>query len=371
MKPRVPVCYNRHMELLSQRKKPDRIRRSVLLLSLCGLLYLFAQDAFLAEYVFARGIVRAINAVLGFLTNGVPVSFYEWTAVLLILGFFALLVRWICLAAKKKGSRIAGDLYRVWIFLLCVLLSFTVLYAPLYSREGAEDALGISASDPDTEEVYAAAEYYIGRLNALSAEVERDGDGLFVSSLSFSETAERINAAYDGYGSYFAGRYVTPKKVVLSEAMSYLGITGIYFPFYAESNVNTCVPSYTLPVTMAHEIAHAKGVSRENEANICAYAVCIRSGDADLAYSGCMAAASVLLNALPPAERTALKSTLNGEILAEYAAASAHYSRYEGWISDVSTFFNDLFLKANGVSSGTGSYGETAAALTALAAESA
>ena len=42
---------------------------------------------------------------------------------------------------------------------------------------------------------------------------------------------------------------------------SYLGITGIYFPFYAEANVNVNIPVNELPTTMAHEMAHAKGVS--------------------------------------------------------------------------------------------------------------
>ena len=117
---------------------------------------------------------------------------------------------------------------------------------------------------------------------------------------------------------------------------------------------------------MAHEMAHAKGVARENEANIAAYVLCITAEDPYLQYSGLMNAAAVLINSLPEEEYEELRSRLAPEILREYSNAGAHYAQYDGWIDRLSSFVNDLFLKSNGVPGGTRSYGQTAQSLVAL-----
>ena len=152
----------------------------------------------------------------------------------------------------------------------------------------------------------------------------------------------------------------------MSVPMSYLGITGIYFPFYAEANVNVNIPPSQLGVTMAHEMAHAKGVAVEGEANIVAYVLCIRSNDDYLRYCGLMRAAARLLNELPEEDFQTLYARLGDEVKREYRNESAHFAKYEGAIDRISSFFNDLFLKANGVEGGTQSYSATAASLVYL-----
>ena len=111
--------------------------------------------------------------------------------------------------------------------------------------------------------------------------------GNVVCPYTFGEIAGLLNAAFAEYeGGYFAPYSVRPKAVALSVGMSAIGITGIYFPFYAEANLNTNIPSYELGVTMAHELAHAHGVAQEGEANVVAYVLCLRSGDDYLRYGG-------------------------------------------------------------------------------------
>lgn len=69
---------------------------------------------------------------------------------------------------------------------------------------------------------------------------------------------------------------------------------------------------------------------------------------------------------LPEEEYAELRARLSPEILREYSNASAHYAQYDGWLDSLSAFFNDLFLKSNGVPGGTRSYGQTAQSLVAL-----
>ena len=329
--------------------------------------FVLANIPVVAEYFFARGITRGLGFLFSRATNYIPVSFYEWTAVLLIAGGITLLVFLVVLLCRKKFAQAGVSLYRLAVAVLFVLLAFGVLYAPLYERESSLEALGLSEAVFTEEKLYEAAEYYVASLNEVSAELERDEKGNVIPTHTFSELSDIFNAEFSKLNSdYFAAYEVRPKQVVLSVPMSYLGITGIYFPFFAESNVNMNIPAFELPNTMAHEMAHAKGVSRENEANIISYTLCIRADDAYLNYSGLMRAAANLINALPKEEAKTLRERLAPEILQEYRNENEHYEKYEGLLDRISSLFNNLFLKANGVQSGTRSYGETTRSLVAL-----
>lgn len=355
------------MEKTKRKRFRKRLFRFCLLISAVVVVYVLAGIPVIAEYFFARGITRGVSRLLNRITNYIPVSFYEWTAVLLIAGAIALLIFLIVLLAKKRFARVGVCLYRIAVTVLSVLLAFGVLYAPLYNRKSVLEALELSETAVTEEKLYSAAEYYVRRLNAASAQLQRDGNGNVIPSRTFSELAELLNSEFSKLDSdYFAGYEVRPKKVVLSVPMSYLGITGIYIPFYAEANVNLNIPAFEIPNTMAHEMAHAKGVSKENEANVVSYTLCIRSDDVYLNYSGLMRASANLLNALSKEDSQTLREQLAPEILREYSNGNEHYAKYDGWMDRISSFFNDLFLKANGVSSGTRSYSETTLSLVAL-----
>lgn len=329
-------------------------------------IYLLANIPIFAEYLFARGITRFFSALINCITNTVALSLYEIAAVLLVCGGICFAVCEIVFLVRKNFHTAAVWLYRLFIAVLGFLIAFGVLYAPLYNRQSVNDALGLDVQSVSEEEVCSAAEYFISVLNDISDSFERDDNGNITTEYSFDKVANLINSEYDGINSsYFAFYNVNPKQVVLSDAMSYLGITGIYFPFFAEANVNANILSYELPVIMAHEMAHAKGVASETEANVTAYVICIRSENLYLKYSGLMHAVANLVNNSGD-NFYALRSKISAEVLTEYANASANYAQYESWLDSVSSFFNNLFLKANGVSSGTKSYGETTQSLVAF-----
>lgn len=354
------------MELLGSKKR-RRLRVLIPLALVSTLVLALGEIPALAEYFFARGVTRFLSGCLNLITNYISFSFYELTAVLLIVGGVALAVGLVFLLCKRQWKRLSLWLYRLALAALCVLLAFGVLYAPLYSRGSVLPALGLSDTEISREKLYAAAEFYVERLNRTSEQLERDEEGNVIPTSTFSELSARINEEYGKLQTgYFAEFEVRAKEVALSVPMSYLGITGIYFPFYAEANVNVNIPPYELPVTMAHEIAHAKGVSQEGEANVAAYVLCIRADDAYLNYSGLMRAVASLLNSLPQEEYEVLYDSLSEEVKREYRNANAHYAKYEGAIDAVSSFFNDIFLKANGVAGGTRSYSQTAASLVSL-----
>ena len=63
-----------------------RILRVCILAAAAVALFLLGKIPEVAEYFFARGLTRGAGRIIGFLTGLLPVSFYEWTAVFLIVG---------------------------------------------------------------------------------------------------------------------------------------------------------------------------------------------------------------------------------------------------------------------------------------------
>lgn len=49
-----------------------------------------------------------------------------------------------------------------------------------------------------------------------------------------------------------AGYYPQPKELLISEILSYQGLTGIYLPFTVEANYNGDMPAYDKPFTFAN-----------------------------------------------------------------------------------------------------------------------
>ena len=135
---------------------------------------------------------------------------------------------------------------------------------------------------------------------------------------------------------------------------------GIYSFFTGESNVNVEYPDYNLPFTTAHEMAHQRGIARENEANFIAFLVCISSDDAYIRYSGYLSMLEYFLSAAYSTDKAVypdLFATISEnaieDIRASNAVTLAHKDSLIGKINDK---LNDNYLKFNGTE-GVISYG--------------
>jgi hypothetical protein len=142
------------------------------------------------------------------------------------------------------------------------------------------------------------------------------------------------------------------KQVLFSKQMSALEITGVYTFFTGEANVNVYYPDYNLPFTIAHELAHQRGVARENEANFVAFLVCCEAEHPHVRYSGYMNMLEYVASALKktdPDEYRLLFSSLHPSIVSELRAYSEFYknNKKQFW-SVVSDTVNDTYLKAQG-----------------------
>lgn len=160
-----------------------------------------------------------------------------------------------------------------------------------------------------------------GVLRAAEQGVDLSGPIMRLSA-SPEEMALRAAQAYRAAG-YCAQ---PPKLARLPGAMARLRIAGIFVPLTGEAVVSPDDFDSALPFTMLHELAHAQGVLREDEANLTALEVALSSGDAELIWSSALTAQRYALNTLRALDKSrylALRAELSPPALRELDAQRA------------------------------------------------
>jgi hypothetical protein len=179
----------------------------------------------------------------------------------------------------------------------------------------------------------------------------------------FAEMNRKLIEAYDKFAEshdFISNFRSTLKPVFLSEGLSYMHITGVYTFFTGEANININFPDYSIPYTAAHELAHQRGVAREDEANMIAFLVCIGSDDPYIQYSALTNVYEFVISALYKADRELyrdIRKRTNESFNNELAAFSKFFDKYEKSVaSQVSGVVNDAYLVSQGTQ-GQVSYG--------------
>ena len=312
---------------------------------------------------FNRYISSVIRAILAYATVWIPFSFAEYMLLLSPL---------LIVGAAIYGTKKYADTWRD-VFIYCVtLLSiialilsvFVIGFAPAYRGRTLDRKLGIDRTDISADELYDTALLLARKVNEERKNVIYDGTTDFsVMPYGYDEMSRRLMDAYDGicdeYG--FVQRLDSKvKPVMLSGLMSYTHITGVYSFFTGEANINVDFPDYTIPFTAAHELAHQRGIAREDEANFIAFLVCSRSEDAYIRYSAYLNlfeyVSSALYSASPELYYSAL-AEIDWQVRREMQAYSRFFEKYrDSAAGKVSETVNNTSLIIQGTE-GTKSYG--------------
>jgi hypothetical protein len=151
------------------------------------------------------------------------------------------------------------------------------------------------------------------------------------------------------------------KAMVFSRLMSIIDFTGFYCPYTGESNVNVDSPACLLPATVAHELAHQRGVASEQECNFLAVLASTTSGNDAYAYSGWLLGYIHLGNALYKVDKEsywAIRDALPESVLADLADNNAYWAQFQDTTAQkTANKVYDGILKAYGDENGIQSYG--------------
>lgn len=232
-----------------------------------------------------------------------------------------------------------------------------------YNTPPLDEKLDLQREKVSAQELYDTALILIDELNEASLEVTFRSRNFSVMQYGISELSDKLNSDFEnflGSNGYISALRSDLKPVMLSRAMSYTHITGVYTYFTGEANLNTNFPDYTLPFTAAHEFAHQRGIAREDEANFVAFLVCKQSDDPYIRYCAYMNMLEYVFNALYSANADLYIKALNlmnGNSVYEMIAYGDFFEKYaDSAASAVSGAVNDTYLKLNGTE-GEISYG--------------
>ena len=350
-------------------KKGKKILTAVsVLVGLFVIVKIAISRPYLSEYLFARGISRFFASVLQPINALIPFSVFETLLVLLVFTALCALVSVFILNFNVTEKGALNFLYGFCTVMTAVVLFYNVTATAMFKRQSVAVALGLDVNDPSQEDMLAAANWYLDGLIELDGVVQRQENGDSILAYDFSKYNDLLKKEYaklDG-NDYFNKYSIRLKKVLLSVPMTYTGITGAYVGILGEGSINVNVPNYTLPVTMAHEMAHGKGVMRENEANFTAYYICINSDDVYLKYSGYMFAFNACYGKLTKEQRVSVYDRIPQTVLKEYTNTNEFYDNYQGIVERIMNFINDTNLKSAGLKEGVISYSLTDKFLVAL-----
>ncbi len=303
---------------------------------------------------------RALSAVCGL----APFSVAELLIAAAIL--FSIYYVIASVVAIVKGREKLPIFFRRALGALCAVVTIyfgmCLMLGTTYYSDTFLDKSGLDAKGGTVDELYRITKLFAEKATEKGTLVSRDENGVFNEPLDkiFGNTRGLYFAAEKEF-PFLSAPEREPKRLVSSRFFSYLNFTGFYFPFTAEANINIDCPRCFIPATIAHEMAHQRGVAAEQEANFAAITACVTSGKAEYEYSGWLLGYIYLSNELYARDYDRFKEVyymLSEEVAADLKSNNEYWARYETKISEMSDQAYDNFLKDNGQEAGIQSYDE-------------
>lgn len=324
-------------------------------------LSLIKRSVWICEYIFARGIARIYQVIIGNITSLLPFSLFELmiiAAIVLGIIFIFLMVRRIIV---KDWNKLFKGILKLISVALIVILLYIVTASMNYNR--APMILKTYQGEVIKEDVADIAYYFLNDFNYLATSFQRDENGNVISPYSDRELAKIMREEFKRLNSsYFYSFTPLGKSIIFSDFMCYNRVIGVSFNLTAEPNINRKVPCYDKPYTMAHEIAHSIGIMRESDANLIAAYITLTSANDFVRYSGYFNTmgniASMLIFMYGHQSPTYIdfSNSYHENIHHDYSFYSDFWSEYDTFVDRISSFVNDLYLKLQGVKEGTDSY---------------
>ncbi len=347
-------------------KKIKLLPIPVILILTLSVISAFIYIGFSFSITFSDFVMKYLGTPVRFLlakaTNLLPFSLAEF--ILMSSPIILLAVSYIAIKKYSHSWRATcAFMIRASCVLLCIWIIFVLGFAGGYKGTSLDKKLSLERKKVSADELFDTAVMLLENANKEAEEVLFMSNGESLMPYSFSDMTEKLNDAFASFAD--KNDFVThfgssPKQVVLSEPWTYTHIAGVYTFFTGESNINMNFPDYTLPFTTAHEMAHQRGISKEDEANFVAFLVCIESDDHYIRYSAYQNLYEYVRSALYSANKEKFAELADhecSEIKGEMRAYSLFFDKYkENIAANVSGQINNSYLQSQGTP-GTKSYG--------------
>ncbi len=329
---------------------------------LFAVLYALSTNTVVCEF-FAKTFSRAWIWLFGHIFSILPFSVYELFLIVAIVLAIVFIVYLFIFIAKKRWNKLVSMVLIAVICVFSFLNIYTLSASFAYGREELPKDIytQYTSEDLTCEDAISIATWVVDNVNIAYLNTEHDNNGNIVYPYSFDEISDMLADEYKKLkNDYFSSYTPKAKKIINKTIMSEMQILGVFFAPTGEANINGNEKGLFLPDTLAHELAHSKGVMREYQADIVGRYVLLTSGNDYLRYGTlvkCLSSALSILSAYP--EYQEISDELNGKIdsriFDERKNDSKFYAQFNHF-DRIGEFFNDLYLKLQKQPEGTGSY---------------
>lgn len=310
---------------------------------------------------FVRPWHRAISSFCAYF----PFSVAEALIILAVLGALVYIIFQLVFIFRR--SKVFHRIYRIIMTLamaFCVVYGgFCTLWGIYYYTSDFEEQSGIYAQPVSREALETVTRYFTVLLNDYSTQIQRGEDGLFAEDMdAVFDYSPKLYEAVSRSHPCLKGPALAPKPFAFSGALSYMTFTGFFFPFTGEANINIHSPDCMIPSTIAHEIAHQRGVAEEDEANFVAVLACLEDGNPVYCYSACLMAYTHLGNALYKANYEAWLDnyySIAPEVLEDISFNNSYWNDYNDTaVNSASDAVYTGLLHSYGQTDGLKTYGK-------------
>lgn len=318
------------------------------------------------ETGYAQNAYPVISGVLSSITQLVPVSLAE----IIVLGLPVVILLpliWVLIKVLTRRAHIlllVRHILGLAVAFGTVLTLFYPLWGFNYFREPLAQRMDLDVQERSVEELSALCYTLRDQAVTLRGQVAEDDAGVFALPEGYAVYFDKLPGVYEDLGKtvpLYERVVIRAKPVYFSRLLSYTGISGVYFPFTAEPNVNVDQPPLLLLSSAAHEMAHGLGIAPEDEANFMAYLSCMQSDDPAIRYSGVMLALIHSGNQLYDQDYQryqTLRAGYSEGMLRDLEDHAAYWAAFDGPVEDTFDKANDSYLKHNKQEDGVKSYGQ-------------
>jgi len=323
----------------------------------------------MVEAGYSTGAYPVISLVLREITGWLPVCLGDILYTVAIIWLLVKIVKAIVNFFRRKttwagfGQSLGGIIVKVlWVYIL-----FYGLWGLNYSRYGISYQLRLKPQRYATAELKHIAALLITKVNASRKTL---GDSTFSypsSKIIYSLAANAYDSASKQY-PFLQYRCPSVKNSLFGPLNNYFGFLGYYNPFSGEAQVNTKVPTFIIPYTACHEIAHQVGYGSESEANFVGYLAAKASNNNILQYSTYADLFSYANGELFVRDSAAARSnfrSLDTLVKQDYRLYRKFLLKYKNPIEPLLRLFYGEYLKANNQPKGIDTYDEVIAWLIA------
>jgi len=251
-----------------------------ILLKILSLFPVFIENYYSSDlYFFISSLLRAVTGIIPFSVGDIIYTgFVIWIMVRVYKTSRNTLTRNV-----TRESFIAS-FQRTIAIILWIYILFNFLWGLNYERLGIAYQLQLKPQTYHADELKTLIHELIDKTNRARKQL---GDSIvtYPSNKEIFVHAKQAYLAAEKKYPFLHYSSFSVKSSMYGTFGNYFGFLGYYNPFTGEAQVNVTVPSFLIPFTTCHEMAHQLGYGSEDEANFAGYLAAKSSNQNAFQYS--------------------------------------------------------------------------------------